>query len=143
MSVSAAVLGSALGVQVRSDLELARAEGSGLPLEAREGLLRMGLSPAEIARHIIPARAWTHRMHQRKQGLRSTFSAEESGRILRVLRLVFRASELFGDTPSALAWLRTPKIHLEGQTPLELAETEHGAGLVEQMLVGAEEGFAA
>ncbi len=143
MAVNAVAISSALGSPVHSDLELVGMVKTGLSLDSREGLLRLGLSPAEIARHVIPARSWTHRAGQRRQGLRSTFSAEESGRILRVTRMVLRASELFGDRESALAWLRTPKEQFEGQTPLALAETEHGAMLVEEMMVGAEEGFAA
>ena len=143
MSVNAIAVSSVLGSPVHSDLELTSLIKTGLSLDSRDGLLRLGLNSSEIARHVIPTRAWTHRSGQRRKGLRSTFSAEESGRILRVTRLILRATDLFGDRENALAWLRAPKARFEGQTPLELAETEHGAALVEEMLVGAEEGFAA
>ncbi len=143
MAVNAIAVSSVLGSPVDTDLELTSLIKAGLSLDSRDGLLRLGLSPAEIARHVIPARSWTHRSVQRRKGLPSVFSTEESGRILRTARLILRATELFGDRENALAWLRTPKERFEGQTPLALAETEHGAMLVEEMMVGAEQGFAA
>ncbi len=143
MSIDAMTISSALGLPAYSDLELAGLVKSGLALGARDGLLQLGLTPAEVARHVISPRTWKHRTLQRRKGDRDTFSAEESGRILRVTRMVLRATELFGDRDLGLTWLRAPKSRFAGQTPLEMAETEHGAALVEEWILGAEEGFAA
>lgn len=143
MAVTAAAIGSALNLPLTSDLQLAGLAKAGLPLGIRDAMLRLGLSSNEISTHVVPARRWSHRSSQRKKGVRDTFSAEESGRILRIVRLVLHASELFGGTEQGLQWLRTPKARFEGQTPLEIAETEQGAMLVEEVLIGAEEGFAA
>jgi putative toxin-antitoxin system antitoxin component (TIGR02293 family) len=143
MSIPATAIGAAIGVVIHSDLELSALEREGLPLDTREGLLRLGLTPAEIAQHVIPSRTWSHRQAQRKSGERSTFSAEESGRVLRMIKILLHATQLFGDQTLAIEWMRTPKARFAGQTPLAMVETEYGAGLVEEMIIGGEDGFCA
>ncbi len=143
MSVSATTIGDALGVSIHSDLELSSLEREGLPLDAREGLLRLGLTPAEVAQHVIPSRTWSHRQAQRKSGERNSFSAEESARVLRMIKVLLHATQLFGDQALAIDWMRTPKARFAGRTPLAMVETEYGGGLVEEMILGGEDGFCA
>jgi putative toxin-antitoxin system antitoxin component (TIGR02293 family) len=143
MSVTTSAIGSALGIAVQSDMDVSAAERAGLPLDARKGLLQLGLTKDEITRHVIALRAWRHRTTLAKKTGLAVFSADESARILRMARVVLRIQEFFGNKENALDWLRTPKVRFEGRTPLEMAETESGAQMIEELIFGVEHGFCA
>lgn len=68
------------------------------------------------------------------------FPAEEGERILRLMRIMERAVELFGDREKANQWLKKPKKLFEGKTPLAFAETEPGAQFVLQVIGRIEHG---
>ena len=63
------------------------------------------------------------------------FTPEESGRLVRLARLMNAAETLHdGDAEGARTWMESPKEALGGATPLEYAETEVGAREVEDLI---------
>ncbi len=77
----------------------------------------------------IPARTLARRKKKGK------LTAAESERLLRLTLLFDKALALFeGDKAAAGSWLRTPKIALGKQSPLQAAGTEIGAREVEDLI---------
>jgi putative toxin-antitoxin system antitoxin component (TIGR02293 family) len=68
-------------------------------------------------------------------------SPDESDRLLRAARLAELALAVFED--AAAEWLTTPKRLLDGETPLERADTAPGAREIEDMLFAVEFSAAA
>src|SRR5260370_6690341 len=128
----------ALGAQVSSEADLARIVRRGIRLRVLDHVLRAGFSKQEIERFIIPARTWTHRKTKREP-----LSLEESDRVVRLTRIQALAEDVFGDARKANRWLREELGILDGKSPLELARTESGARLVEQLLAKIDWGAAA
>lgn len=64
----------------------------------------------------------------------------ESERILRLVRLYRRASEVLGGPEEARQWLKEPNFALGEESPLHFADTEPGARRVEQLLGQIEHG---
>ena len=62
------------------------------------------------------------------------FHPDESERLVRVVRLTERAKEVFEDLEAAREWLKSPQFALGGEIPLEYADTEPGAQIVEDLL---------
>lgn|GEM_PF-1465230 len=62
-------------------------------------------------------------------------------RLERFNRICQQALELFEDETETQRWLSTPKVALEGQTPLSALSTDAGAKKVEEMLYRAEYGM--
>jgi putative toxin-antitoxin system antitoxin component (TIGR02293 family) len=62
-------------------------------------------------------------------------------RIDRFERILAQAIEVFEDEPEAQRWLKTPKVDLGNQIPLDLLATDAGTKQVEQMLYRAEYGM--
>jgi putative toxin-antitoxin system antitoxin component (TIGR02293 family) len=123
---------------VRSDRDLERLVSGCLELSSLESLSTHGMSAEEIYDFIVPRRTLTHRK-TRKQLL----SHEESDRALRMARIISQAEEVFGDDAKAARWLRKPKARFDGHSPLEMARSEAGARIVEEMLLQLDYGFAA
>lgn len=127
-----------LGRRVDSLADLASLVGDGLPTGVIERVRGTGrLASAELEA-VIPQRTLRHR---RSRGERLT--PEESDRTVRLLRVQAQAELAFGDAPKADAWLRRPSRALDGAKPLDLAATEAGARLIEQILAGIAWGAAA
>jgi putative toxin-antitoxin system antitoxin component (TIGR02293 family) len=129
---------STLGTDIFSDADLARVVDRRLRLKVLANLLRAGFSNQEIHSFIIPARTLRHR-RTRKQPL----SIEESDRVVRLARIQALAEDVFGDAEKANRWLRESLSVLDGKPPLEVARTESGARLVEQVLAKIDWGAAA
>jgi putative toxin-antitoxin system antitoxin component (TIGR02293 family) len=70
-------------------------------------------------------------------------SADQSDRLVRVVRVVNEAIDTFANKEKALRWLRNPADVLDGQTPLELLYTDKGARTVETLLRRIAHGIAA
>ena len=66
------------------------------------------------------------------------FHADESERLVRIARLTERAKKAFEDLEGegARDWLKSPQFALGGEIPLEYADTEPGAQIVEDLLRG-------
>ena len=127
-----------LGRRVDSLADLASLVGEGLPTESIERIRVTARFAAAELEAVIPQRTLRHR---RTRGQRLT--PEESDRAVRLLRVQARTELTFGDAGKADAWLRRPSRALAGATPLDLAATEAGARLVEQVLAGIAWGAAA
>jgi putative toxin-antitoxin system antitoxin component (TIGR02293 family) len=121
----AAVLGGAM----RSQTDLALAVRRRLPLAALKGLSQAGLSDQEIERFVIPQRTRRHRQEKNQP-----LTVEESDKAVRLVRVQTIAEETFGDHDKARVWLRKPLAALGGEAPLEIAQTESGARVIETLL---------
>ena len=102
------------------------------------GIKRGGFSDREIGEFIIPERTQRHRKAQRKP-----LSIEESDRLVRMTRIQALAEDVFGEAKNANRWLREGLGILGGKSPLEVARTDAGARVVEQILAKIDWGAAA
>jgi len=118
-----------LGRVVRSQADLALAVRARLPLGALKGLVQAGLTEQEIERFVIPQRTRRHRA-DKKQPL----TIDESDRAVRLLRVQTVAEDTFGSKEKAATWLRRPLAELDRETPLDVAQTEAGARVIETIL---------
>lgn len=55
---------------------------------------------------------------------------DKSDRLIQVVKVFIRAGEVFGESPKALRWLKSPCYTLGNQIPLELLDTSEGYELV-------------
>jgi putative toxin-antitoxin system antitoxin component (TIGR02293 family) len=127
-----------LGVEVSSEADLARIVHGGIRLAALGHVQKAGFSRQEIEHLVIPARTWRHRKARREP-----LSIEESDRLVRLARIQALAEDVFGDVASANRWLREELGILDRKSPLEVARTEAGARLIEQLLAKLDWGAAA
>jgi putative toxin-antitoxin system antitoxin component (TIGR02293 family) len=128
-----------LGVApIRSDGDLASLVENQLPATVIQWLMRGGLSDAEVYQLILPRRTLAHRV-ARHQPL----SREESDKAVWVARITSMAEQVFGDSGRAWRWLRKPKKHFDGKTPMDKLETEAGARLVEEIVQQINHGLLA
>lgn len=118
-----------LGAVVRSQADLALAVRNRLPLSALKGLTLAGLSDQEIERFVIPQRTRRHRADKNQP-----LTIDESDRAVRLLRVQTLAEETFGDKEKANRWLRRPLAELRSEPPLDIAQTEAGARVIETIL---------
>ena len=128
-----------LGVHgLRSDQDLVRLVEDRLATGAIERLVESGLTDDEIYSLIVPRRTLTHRRARRE-----ALSRDESDRAVRLARIAALGEQVFGNSDRAWRWLRTTKRQFRGRSPLQLAATEAGARLVEELLYRIDEGMAA
>jgi putative toxin-antitoxin system antitoxin component (TIGR02293 family) len=127
-----------LGQTVTSEADLARLVHRRLPLRALIYVKRGGFSDQEIGRFIIPERTQRHRKAKRQP-----LTVEESDRVVRLTRIQALSEDVFGDAEKANRWLRENLAILDGKPPLEVARTESGARVVEQILAKIDWGAAA
>jgi putative toxin-antitoxin system antitoxin component (TIGR02293 family) len=127
-----------LGREVASEADLAQLVLARIPEQAVSAVQGTSFSDREIERFVIPARTRRYR-REHKQPL----TVEESDRLVRLARVQALAEDVFGDTGKANQWLRQRLGVLNGQTPLELARTEAGVRLIEQILGKIDWGAAA
>ena len=81
------------------------------------------------------------RTHRHRQQNKDPFTVEESDHLVRLTRIQALAKDVFDDVENA--WLRASLGELSGAIPLELAQTEAGARVIEQILATIEWGAAA
>lgn len=130
---------SALGVEIASEADLARVVSHRIPLRALAYVQRNGFfSAAELQHFVIPARTRRHRQVKKER-----LTIDESDRLVRLARIQALAEDVFADSVKANRWLREPLGELSGTPPLELAQTEVGARVVEQILAKIDWGAAA
>jgi putative toxin-antitoxin system antitoxin component (TIGR02293 family) len=97
--------------------------------ELREVAAELGLSDRKLAETLkIPSRTFDRRL---KSGVLST---SESDSLARVAHLLARASKIFGTIEKARGWMSTPLVALDGETPLQRADTSIGAAQVDDLL---------
>ncbi|MGH6680516.1 MAG: type II RES/Xre toxin-antitoxin system antitoxin [Bradyrhizobium sp.] len=127
-----------LGRNVHSLADLALAVRRRLPLVALKGLAQAGLTEQEIDRLVIPQRTRRHRA-----GKKQPLTIDESDRAVRLVRIQTVAEDTFASKEKANIWLRRPLAELGGETPLDIAQTEAGARVIETILAKIAWGAAA
>jgi len=127
-----------LGSDISSESDLARLVVQGLRSSVLAHVERAGFSKQEIERFIIPARTLRHRKTKREP-----LTLDESDRVVRLARIQALAEDVFGDAAKANHWLRQGLGVLGGKSPLEIARSDVGARLVEQILAKIDWGAAA
>jgi putative toxin-antitoxin system antitoxin component (TIGR02293 family) len=121
-----------------SGLALIGAVREGLPVSVVDEVLETGrLTAAELDRLALPRKTLAHR---RALG---RLSAEQSDRLVRILRVIQEAETTFANPEKARRWLRRPTSALAENTPLELLDTDVGARRVETLLGRIAHGIAA
>jgi putative toxin-antitoxin system antitoxin component (TIGR02293 family) len=127
-----------LGREVRSEADLALAVRMRLPLIVLKALAQAGLTDQEIERFVIPQRTRRHRADKNQP-----LTIDESDRAVRLLRVQTVAEDTFGNKDKANTWLRRPLAELHGESPLDFAQTEAGARVIETILAKIAWGAAA
>jgi putative toxin-antitoxin system antitoxin component (TIGR02293 family) len=127
-----------VGMPVTCDLDIARLIRDGLPVDVIDRLIGdRTVTPDEVRRIIMAPKAIVVR--RRKGGL----TPEQSERVIRAARIIAEALETFGSRDKALTWMRRACAVLGGKAPIDLLDTEEGAGLVESLLGRIAHGLAA
>ena len=112
----------------------------GLPYDAVQQFHKKTQLPVEAINRVTRISART--LARRKAAGRLT--CEESERLFRLSQIFDKAVALFdGDMAAARVWLETPNRALGQETPLTLAESEIGAGEVENLIGRLEHGVFA
>jgi putative toxin-antitoxin system antitoxin component (TIGR02293 family) len=134
-----------LGIQIRHEfLKPDEMIQAGIPVSAIARVKKAaGLSDEQMAQTVGISRRTLSRRIQKAATDSHTLTAVESDRLYRLVRIVARASEVFGDEGEARCWLKEPKAALHGQTPLEAIKTEPGAQQVDLLLGRIEHGIFA
>ena len=104
---------------------------AGLPFSELERVTALlALSLQEAAGLLLISERTLHR--RRREG---RFTQAESDRLVQLVQLTEAAVEAFdGHRAEAVEWLTTPKTLLEGETPLQYADTQPGRDAVYDML---------
>jgi putative toxin-antitoxin system antitoxin component (TIGR02293 family) len=132
-----------LGAEPRTDFELAQIVRRGLPLRTQASFLSHGMTKDEFHLIVIPLRTFRHRQERLNKGLDELLSPDESDKAVRAARVMALAERVFANRDKALSWMRKAKKRFEGETPMQMLQTEAGARLVEQMLIQLDEGMFA
>lgn len=127
-----------LGARVRTEADLARVIERGLPTGAIDALKGHGITEKEAAKFVIPRRTLGHR---RAKG--QALSVEESDRAVRLARILALAEATFAKPEKAMTWLRRPSAPLDDRAPLDVAGTDAGARVIENLLARIAWGAAA
>ena len=116
--------------------ELVRRVREGVPMAEFQSLQDMlGLPEEALAEALGMSRTTLHR--RKKAGV---LDSAESERVLRLMRVLVRAESVLGAREIAREWLQTPLAELEGESPIQYADTEVGAREVENILGRLEQG---
>jgi putative toxin-antitoxin system antitoxin component (TIGR02293 family) len=108
----------------------------GLPMAEFHALAEwLDITEEELAPLLGISRATLHR--RKKSG---RLEMPESERLIRIGRLLARATEVLEREKAAREWLRTPAVAFRGETPLAYSDTEIGAREVEYLLGRLEHG---
>jgi putative toxin-antitoxin system antitoxin component (TIGR02293 family) len=125
-----------IGIAPASGLELAELVEQGLPTENLEFLKSKGLTFTEMANTVISPRTLKHRKARGEN-----LSSGETERAVRVASIIRLAEHVFGNSETALRWLRHSSDRLNERTPLSLLNTEAGGREIESMLHGIAHGI--
>jgi putative toxin-antitoxin system antitoxin component (TIGR02293 family) len=128
-----------LRVKPRTTLDWIALIRQGIPAAAVPHLLAtLRVSQSDLAKVLgIPERTLARRKRE------GTLNSEESSKLLRIARVVGRATEVFEDAETALDWLKAPNSALQRKTPLSLLDTDIGAESVLDTLGRIEHGVFA
>lgn len=128
-----------LGTKIKTELDLTKAIRRGLPPRVVQMVFDgVRLTTVDMERLVMPRRTLQRRI---KQGQR--LAPEESGRMVRVTRILTLADKVFGDPKKATRWLNKSKRSLDGQAPIQILDTEEGAHIIEDHLFSIAHGITA
>ena len=111
-------------------------QGISIALVARLQEL-LGLTDEQAARLIGRSRS----TYSRYRNQDTELGVPEAERAVRYARLLALAAETFGGLEEAAAWMEEPNLALGDDTPLDMAETDPGATMVRDLLLGIQHGF--
>ncbi len=130
-------IGEWLGLApLRTEQQVLKIIEQRLPTSSIQRLIALGITRPEVDALVIPLRTLQHRRSRREK-----LTVEESDRVLRLVRLLSQTESVYGSRDRALAWLRRAHPRLRGRTPLEMARTDTGSRIVEELLVQIDEGM--
>ena len=130
-------IGQWLGLQPpATESEILRIVEGRLAPSVIKRLIVLGLSRSEINENVIPSRTLQHRRSRREK-----LTADESDRVLRMIRVLSATEAVYGSRERALAWLRKPLAQLQGRAPLSLLKTDTGSRIVEEILIQIDDGM--
>ncbi|CAD5263360.1 MULTISPECIES: antitoxin Xre/MbcA/ParS toxin-binding domain-containing protein [Halomonadaceae] len=126
-----AVSGVSVSVNVLTDkIAFIHAVRVGVPGSVvKQAIQAMGNNRELFVRLLETTPGNLHRFYHRK-----ALSRTDSEEVLDVLRVLYHAQTVFGDTARAHEWLNTPIPALAGETPLNLFDTFEGRQLVREAL---------
>jgi putative toxin-antitoxin system antitoxin component (TIGR02293 family) len=127
-----------LGREIACDADLVAVVTAAIPLQPLTAMPKAGFSEREIERFVIQSRTRRHR-----DARHEPLTLDESDRLVRLARVQALAEDVFGDADNGNRWLREELGILGGKTPLEVARTETGARIIEQILAKIDWGAAA
>ena len=109
---------------------------NGIPSSPIDSLAKkIQLSHAELAHSLaIPERTLARR---KKLGM---LNSEETAKLVRLARVIERATEVFDNFELAINWLKSNNAALTGETPLSLLDTDIGAESIMDLLGRIEHG---
>ena len=125
-------MGTSVYGRMLSAVDAAARVKTGLSVREFDALRELlGLTTAALATKVgISLATLSRRRHRRE-----TLDTGHGDRVLRFARLFRLAVGLYdGDENAARTWLTTPARALDGQTPLDFADTEAGAREVENVI---------
>lgn len=122
--------GELLGSSPTQAMDLVDVIRGGVPYASFEALAAtLGWSIDETRRALrFPART----LHRRRQGRR--LDEQQSERVVRLAHVVARAIDVLGNAEKASRWMKAPLVALGGRCPVELMDTDVGAGEVLNVL---------
>lgn len=120
-----------------ASLSAMKAIREGLPTSVIRNLEEAGVE-RKYRIQIIPERTLQHRV---KNGERMT--PTESERAFRMASIIALADQVFGNHEKGMRWLHNPMRRLEGQSPLDVLDTDIGGRLVEEALGQIDAGYFA
>lgn len=132
-----------LGAEPKNEFDLAQIVRKGLPLAIQSVFLSQGMTKDEFHLIVIPQRTFRHRTERLNKGLKEVLTPDESDKALRAARVLTLTERVFANHDKAFSWMRKAKKRFNGETPMEMLQTEAGARLVEQMLIQVDEGMFA
>ncbi|MBQ69120.1 hypothetical protein CL689_03570 [Candidatus Saccharibacteria bacterium] len=131
-------LSDLMGVPVTSPKDLFKLTLFGISPQVVNRLVDLGHGILDIEM-VMPRRTLSHRQNKKEN-----LTSDETGRTIRVAKVVALATQVFGGREKALRWLnRTHPVLDEFFTPLGLCRSEEGALLVLDHLNAVDHGFAA
>ena len=123
--------------KVISPMEEVNLVRSGLPVAALDRISEeAGFSQEALCKLL----GLSQRTMSRRKEKSAKLKPEESDKLLRLAHIITLARRVLEDNKQAIAWLSTPKVALENQTPMSLMDTEIGAREVEKLLFRIEHG---
>ena len=128
----------AVGLQVVSDADMAKAVRRGFSVKAIHALKKSGVTDKEIGDLIIKPRTLTHRKEKRQK-----LTIQESDRAARLARVMALAEKTFANKDKADRWLHKSLGALDGEQPIALLRTSAGTRIIEDILARIGWGAAA